>query len=96
VEAVGRPVVHFEVNGRDGQALGRFFKESLRLGPPTRARDELPIMTPGEGPASGIGQVEHSDQMWVNRIVDGAEGDAGVEPLQHHRVCDSWSQKPRP
>ncbi len=53
-------------------------------------------MTPGEGPASGIGQVEHSDQMWVNRIVDGAEGDAGVEPLQHHRVCDSWSQNPGP
>ena len=67
---MGRPVVHFEVNGRDAAKLGEFFKELFDWDLQPMPEMGYTIVTPGEGPAGGIGQVDSDDQMWVTFYVD--------------------------
>ena len=76
---MGRPVVHFEINGRDMAALGEFFRELFDWQLQPIPDIGYTLVTPGEGPAGGIGQVEADDQMWVTFYVEVDDPQASLD-----------------
>ena len=67
---MGRPVVHFEVNGRDMAKLAEFFRAMFGWDVQPIPDIGYTLVTPGEGPAGGIGQVDRDDQAWVTFYVE--------------------------
>jgi predicted enzyme related to lactoylglutathione lyase len=79
---MGRPVVHFEVNGRDMHALGQFFQQLFDWDLQPMPGMNYTIVTPGDGPTGGIGQVETDDQRWVTFYVSVDDPDAYLKKAE--------------
>ena len=67
---MGRPVVHFEVNAKDGKAMSEFYKDLFEWEIDSNNPINYGMVAPGEGGiGGGIGQVDGGEGSWVTFYV---------------------------
>ncbi len=80
---MGQPVVHFEINGRDGEALASFYGQLFdwELEHLEQMNYRMVHTNAGRGIDGGIGQPESGEQQWVTIYVEVDDPEATLQQV---------------